>query len=162
MNPQEEERIQQYIARYQKGIFALVVYLIGGDKNTAYPITVNVFSKVLPMVNSLSFDEEKFYIKLIREAVLQSRKARAMPVADGGDFTHLTGEKRKALDMTRAALLALSFDDKLILILRDQMRLPYRIIAAVVKKSEKIVRVDSNHARLRLRKKLEGVLKAQG
>ena len=52
MNPQEEERIQKYIARYQKEIFTLVLYLVGGDKNVAYEVTVAVFTKVLPGVNS--------------------------------------------------------------------------------------------------------------
>ena len=116
MNPQEEERIQKRIARYQQGIFALALYLIGGDKNAAYDITVSAFTKALPIVNSLTFDEETFLIRLVSEAVAQIRKARVMPAYDGSDFTHLSGEKQKVLETTRKALMALGLEDKITLI----------------------------------------------
>jgi DNA-directed RNA polymerase specialized sigma24 family protein len=153
---QNEAKIDFLINRYQRSIFSLILNLIGGDKNAAYDIAVASFVQAS---QNCSLDAtDAFFCKLAAAALEKCRAAEVVPVADATDFRELPVEKRKILQITRNALYSLPFETKALLLLRDQLRLPYRVISTILKVPEKNVRVAMNSARADLRKQIEEIL----
>lgn len=158
MTAHSETSIKYLITLYQQGIFALVMYLIGGEKNTAYNVTVAAFVKAFQSSPSLD-NEDAFLIKLAAAAVEMSRDVKVPPADDNADFINLPPEKRRSLNIAKTALGALPFEARVYLLLRDQMHLPYAAIASITGKPDKASRIQTTEARGQLREKLEEVLR---
>jgi DNA-directed RNA polymerase specialized sigma24 family protein len=156
-----DERLPLLIGEHQQKIFALVVYLIGGDPTKAYEIASTCFAETLRAVSSLERKGETL-VKVARAAVAQCRQVQMIPYADDADLAAHPPERRSALRMVKKALFALDFDARAILILRDQLHISHRDIAAVLDIPEAHAKIRAPQARLALRKKLEEVLSRGG
>jgi len=156
-----EEAAKSLIDKYQQRIFALVLYLAGNDRDKAYEIAASSFMEAIRSRPFLK-DKKSFLIRLVGVAVEKSRNIKIIPSSDDSDFAELPAEKRKLLRIIKTALQALSFNEKAILLLRDQLHLPYRDIAAILQISESNARTLIIHGRVRLRKKIEEALHGAG
>jgi DNA-directed RNA polymerase specialized sigma24 family protein len=158
MTLQNEASIRSLITRYQQRVFALSLYLVGGDKNAAYEITVVSFTRAIQKAFPFA-KEENFLVRLLATVIEQSRQTEAIPLEEDSVFSTLPPVKQNTLRVTKKALIALFFDQKVRLLLRDQLHFPYAIIAPVLKISEKNARIQITQARGQFREKVEEVLR---
>jgi len=156
-----EEAARSLIDKYQQRIFALVLYLAGNDRDKAYEMAASSFAEAICSRPFLE-DKKSFLIRLAGVAVEKSRNIKIIPTFDESDFAGLPTEKRKSLQIIKTALQALSFNEKAILLLRDQLHLPYKDIAAILQICEGDARTLIIHGRVRLRKKIEEALHGAG
>jgi len=154
----DDTKIHGLVSRYQQSIFSLVMYLIGGDKNTAYDVTVQAFVQAFQATPFLQ-KEDAFLIKLTAAAIHQSQVTEAMPANDDADFVLLPPEKIKVLQVTKKALSLLPFNSKVFLLLRDQLHFPYHLTSVILRTPEKVVRIETSQSRQELREKIEEVLR---
>ena len=157
---QDEESLKLLIHRYEQKIYALVLYLIGGNRDKAYDIAAASFIEAIrsnPFVEKER--DEIFLISLIGAAVQKSRDVKVMPSIDESDLMDITSEERKSLRIVKIALQKLPFNTKALLLLRDQLHIPYRGIATILRITEKDARIQTTEARTQLRKNIEKELK---
>jgi len=152
-----EEIIKLYVKRYLKKVYALTCYLLGNNKNKAYEVTAASFVEGLTST-SYAEHEEGFLVKLFQTAVEESRQAKAMPSEEKPHFVNIPPEKTKILFILTETLQALSFEEKILLLLRDQAHLSYQNIAAILRISQSDVRSQITQARVNIRKKIERAL----
>jgi len=156
-NQGDELTAKLLIDRYQQRIFALILYLIGDDRDKAYEIAASSFVEALCAV-SFRGKGNSFLIKLVGAAVEKSRDVKIMSSFNETDFMDIPSEKREVLLIVKRALQALPFTDKALLLLRDQLRLSHEDICAILRISKDGVGVQTTQARVRLRKKIEEAL----
>ncbi|MFC1807091.1 sigma factor-like helix-turn-helix DNA-binding protein [Candidatus Omnitrophota bacterium] len=157
MQYQDELRVKHLIDYYQQRIFALAIYLIGGNHDKAYDIATSSFAK---MIQAFSiFEGEKLFLTKLASAVVEkSRNIKAIPQADSFDFEDRSPERRKYLQIINTGLQALPFDEKVLLLLRDQLHLSYSDIANILRMPERNVRIQTVQVRREFRKKIEEIL----
>lgn len=158
---QDEEILKALISRYQQKVFALVLYLIGGDRDKTYEVTSSSFAEA---INTRSYldREDTFLTSVANIAIKNSREIKAMPSLNGIELMHLSDEEKKLLRIVQTALQTLSFEAKTLLLLRDQLHLPYKDISAMMGISENNARVQMEQTRSNLRKKIEEILNREG
>lgn len=156
-----EEAVKLLIEQNQQRVFALVLYLIGDDRDKAYDITASSFVEAFSRAPSLE-DKGFFLSRLLRAAIEKSRDAKIIPFPEETDFPDFSPERKNSLLMVKKALQALNFDEKALLLLRDQLHLSYREISAIFRVSEGNVRTQTIRARIHIRKKVEEVLSGGG
>ncbi|MBN1869196.1 MAG: sigma-70 family RNA polymerase sigma factor [Candidatus Omnitrophica bacterium] len=154
----KEERIKFLISRYQQGVFALVLYLIGGDQDKTYDICASSFAEAMRACSSPE-REGIFLAKVIGIAVEKARAIKTIPVFKELEFLDLPASEQGPLRLLIKAFWKLAFDDKALVLLREQLNLSYRQIAAVMRKTESDTRSEVNQARTRLREIIEDTLK---
>jgi len=154
-------KAKTFIERYQQGIFSLALYLVGGDRDQAYEVAAASFVEALHSMPAQE-GEKDFLIRLIPVVIKKSREVKALPVFDEADFADLSLEKRKALSLVARALQRISFDDKVLLLLRHQLHFLYDDIASVVHISSHDVRSQTIHALTHFREKVQEVLDGVG
>ncbi|MFH1867460.1 MAG: sigma factor-like helix-turn-helix DNA-binding protein [Candidatus Omnitrophota bacterium] len=154
----DEGAVKLLIEQYQQRAFALVLYLIGDDRDKAYEITASSFVEAFRSASSFE-DKSSFLIRLIRMAIEKSRNAEIIPFSDETDFEDFSPERRNSLLVVKKALGALTFNEKALLLLRDQLRLSYGEIGAIFRVPEGEARTQVVRARVQIRKKVEEVLK---
>lgn len=152
-----DETLKLVINRYLRKIFALVFYLIGNDSDKTYQITASSYVAVFMSIWSLN-DENALFIKLAQEAIEQSRNVKIIPSSKEPPFRNIPPERKKTLHILSGALQALPFDERALLLLRDQIHLSYPNIASILGISQHNVRSQISHARTQIRKKIEGAL----
>ena len=151
-----------WIERYEQKIFALVLYLMGGSRDAVYDIAASACADALKASSPLE-REDAFLVRLVRTAIEKSGDLKeADSPDDDSDLRDFPPEKRASLRMIKTALRALPFDTRALVLLRDQLHLPYRDIASVLSSSEKDVRIEITQARIRLRKEVENILSHGG
>jgi len=154
----EDEKVLKFrIERHQQKIFALVLYLIGGDKNKAYDIAVASFVEAIRLTPNFDL-EETFLTKLANAAIIKSQGVKVIPTFDESDFKDLPTGKQKSLSLVGRALHLLPFETKSLLLLRDQLHLPYKCIADIFKISESDARAQMSQVQLQFRDKIAEVL----
>jgi DNA-directed RNA polymerase specialized sigma24 family protein len=157
MSQQDEGCIKLLINRYEKKIFALVLSLIGGNKDKAYDIATSSFAEALPLVSPLD-NRETSLSKIAGIAFEKCRQSATVPSFDAPFVLDLPPEQKELLRIVNTALQALPFETKASLLLRDQIHLPYRNISGIMQTSENATRVMITKARIELRKKIEELL----
>jgi len=154
----EDEKILKFqIQRFQQRIFALALWLIGGDKNKAYDISVASFAEALRVFSS-NESEDILLNKLASATIKRSQGVEVMPSFDESDFLDLPAGKRKSLSLVARALQLLPFETKTLLLLRVQLHLPYKGIAAIFQISESDARSQMGQAQMKFREKIEEVM----
>ncbi|MDD5346983.1 MAG: hypothetical protein PHT59_00015 [Candidatus Omnitrophica bacterium] len=148
-----EKQLTSLIARYQQKAFALALYLIGGNQDRAYDIVASGFAEAIRATASAETDA-MFPARLAAAIASRSRGMRAIPSAEDYGLSDVPPEKRAPLDLMKAAIAQLDFEVRLLLLLRDQMRLPYSQIAFVTQSTEKDARMQMNQARGALREQI--------
>ena len=154
----DESALQSLIGRYQKLIFNLVLYLGRCDHDTAYQITASIFAQGIGLLTEKGNDGDLLK-KIIRIA---AEKCRALPSEfsfDTSDFAAFSPAKKAQLSVAKEALFRISFEHRLSLLLRDQMNLPYAMIAETLALNEAAVRANVVQARIQLGDKLQEILK---
>ena len=155
---QDEESLKLLIQRYEQRIFALVLYLIGGDCDKAYDVTASIFEEAI-RTKTFSEKGDIFLARLADIAIQMSREVKAVPSSDEPDLIGLSAEEKKTLGIIKSALQRLPFEMRALLLLRDQLHLSYKDIATVFRTSERKAKIQTTQSRLKLRKKIEEVLK---
>lgn len=145
------------IERYLQRIFGLVIYLVWGNLDHAYDITVSSFIEAFCLTPSLE-KEEVFLTNLANAAIEKCRNTKVIPSYDESDFIDLPHYKKAALLITKQAFDELAFDSKALLLLRDQLHLAYQDIAGVFNSSESEVKIKTTHARIKLRDGIKEIL----
>jgi len=148
---QRQEELTLLVSRFEQRVFALALYLIGGDRNTAYEIATSAFAEVIRR-SSPDKPTESLVAAVAAEVIAKSRIAKAMPSTEGVSFDGVTDQEKAVLAVVGRALQALPFDVKAFVLLRDQMHLPYHDIARAFNMSEKYARAQTIEARSQLRK----------
>jgi len=157
LDSSNEETLKLFINRYRGKIFPLILYLIGNNNDKAYEVTVSSFVEAFRRTPNLD-NEEAFEVKLFQTAIEKSRETKIMPTVAEPKFIDIPPAKKKMLLMLRDGLQALPFDEKSLLLLRDQLHLSYRIISSVLGIPQGKVLTQINQARLDIRKKVEEAL----
>ena len=157
LETEDDDTLKLVINKYLKKVFPLVFYLIGNDSDKAYQITASSYVESFMSIRSLE-DENAFLIKLISQAIEQSRDPKIMPSSKEPPFKNVSPERKKMLHIMSESLQALSFDEKAILLMRDQLHLSNQNITAILGISQAQVRSQINQARVAIRKKVEGAL----
>ena len=156
-NNDNEEIMKLFINRYRKKIYALTYYLAGNDKNKAYEITAASFVEGFIRTSYVN-NEEAFLVKLVQSAIEKSRQAKGIPSLEEPSFINIPPVKRKILLILMEVLQGLPFEEKILLLLRDQFHLSYQNIASTLKISQSDVRSQITQARIEIRKKVERAL----
>jgi len=151
-------RCNNLVERYQQRIFALALYLLGGDRDKAYALAASGFAEALRPSSPLE-SKETFLARAAAAVVEKCRTIKTIPSSDDADLAELPPQKRAPLRLVRTALLALPFETRAPLLLRDQLHLSYKGIAAALALSEADARAAVPRSRGELRKKIEEVLR---
>jgi len=154
---EDDEILRPTINRYLPKIYPFVYYLIGNDSDKAYQIIASSFVETFMSLRSLE-DGDEVIVKLTQEAIKLSHAAEIMPSSSVPPFKDVPPEKVKILHILSNALQAMSFKDRALLLLRDQLHLSYRNAAAILGISQADARSHINQARLDIRKKVEKAL----
>jgi DNA-directed RNA polymerase specialized sigma24 family protein len=153
----EETHLKLLIERHLQKIFGLVIHLVWGNSNGAYDITVSGFVEALCL--TLPFEkDEVFLAKLAGIAIEKCRNTKAIPSSEESDFIDLPCHKKAALLITKEVFYNLPFDDKALLLLRDQLHFAYRDIANIFNSSESEVKIRITHIRIKLRDGIKEIL----
>lgn len=154
MLQQDESSIKLLINRYEKKIFAFVISLAGGNKDKAYDIAVSSFAEAIPLISPL--DTRGVSLAKIAEAAFKKcRQLAVVPSLDTSFVLDLPPEQKESLRIVNTALQTLPFETKALLLLRDQLSLPYRNISKIIHTSENATRVMITKAKVALREKIE-------
>ncbi len=152
-----DEELKPVIQKYMRKIYALVFYLISNDSDKAYQITASSYVETFMTIRSLD-NEEEILVTLVKQAIEQSRKPGIMPSSKEPPFKNVPPERVKMLHILSKALQEMPYDEKVLLLLRDQLHLSNHQIASVLGISQAQVRSQINQVRVQIRKKVEGAL----
>lgn len=142
MHAPGEDPVKEEISKYLKPIYALTLNLIGGDPDKAYAMTVNAFAQYYAQespTNEWVFLCENIY----RQALMSEWMPQA---ADFGTLL-LPEEQAKILYCIRRSLFELPIQQRWVLLLRDQLNLPYSTISEIIQTSSAQARVMTLDAR---------------
>ena len=144
------------VERHQQRVFALASCLAGCDRDTAYQITVESFVEVL-RVEAAVGDPPLFH-RLLARVIEHSRAAASSPVFESPRVPGLSPQQQELLRLVRQSLLAMPFESRVPLLLRDQLGLPYEEIAVLVGRTPQQAKTDTLAARRQLREQLRETL----
>jgi DNA-directed RNA polymerase specialized sigma24 family protein len=150
-----QEELKHLISYYEQKIFALALYLIAGDRNKAYDVASSSFAETIQKSPSVE-PIDSFLAAVAARVIEKSRIVKAMPSSDEIHWVGVADQEKGILRIVSQALQALSFDEKALVLLRDQLNLPYRDMAMIFQKDEKNVQAQTLQARSQLREKIEG------
>lgn len=146
---------RELLGKYRQGAYALALHLVFDD-DAAYECAARAFVDAL----SLSRDDgESFCIALFRNVVEACRESRAIPRPEEPSDDMARTEKRYQFSLLRKALEGLDFETRAAVLLRDQLRLPYHLIARVLGTGEPDARARTFQARGQLREKITEALR---
>ena len=153
----EEQALKRLIDRYRQHVFGLVLYLGACDRNRAYELTVASFVEAIHAIQA-SGNTRAFLRTLLPTVIEKARDLKPSPTFEAPNVPGLPPEQQQLLRVVKQALLALPFEARLLLLLRDQMGLRYEDIASIVGSSTKEVRSNMIRARAQLRDKTKEML----
>ena len=145
------------VARYQKKIYALILYLVGQDQETAYDVCVASFVEAL-RENPSPGREEVFMLRLIGISIEKCRNVKTIPTYDIIDVLDIGRAEKEPLQVVLKALQMIDFEMKVPLLLRYQLNLSYRDIGTVTCTSDANARIMAGQARAQLDKEIDHVL----
>ena len=95
-------------------------------------------------------------------AVRKSVDVKVIPNFDESELKDRPPGKQKSLSLVGRSLHLLPFEIKTLLLLRDQLHLPYKGIAAIFNVSESDARAQMAQAQVKFREKIEEVMSGGG
>lgn len=156
----DEIALKSLIERYRRIVFNLMLYLGGGGRNAAFNLSVACFSETLNSLKGAGSDG-RFFHALVRDALRRCEAEPVTPAFDLASVVTLPPEKREPLRIIQEALFALSFQNKTLLLLRDQFNLSYEDISAILDVPAKDARSAVLLARVQLRDKVQEILDSE-
>ena len=156
----DESALKALVERYKRIIFSLVLYLTGCGRDEAFVLTVSIFTEVIRSFRSLrSSQKESFFLQeLIRTLIGQCPTLSSTAAFDLSDFTALPASKKESFRIVKESLFALSFENKCLLLLRDQWNFSYDTMTAILGLPVKEVRSKTFQARILLRDQMKEIL----
>ena len=154
MRYNNEEHLKSLISRYRQKVFALILYLVGGDQDKTYDICAASFAEAVHARASFGQDEV-ILTGVIGAAIEKTRATKAIPVSNEFELLDLPDAEKGPLHVVLKALQALDFNAKALVLLRDQLNLSYKQIAIAMHISETNAISKTAQARVQLRKKIE-------
>ena len=152
----EEPAIKQLLERYEPRIFGAMLALAACDRNAAYEATVASLSDA---VRAAPAAGRQPFVRTLIPIVLRHAKAlKPTPKFEPPQVPGLPPERQQLLRVVKETLLALPFEVRLLLVLRDLLHLGYEDIAAVRDVPVKQAKTDTNQARSQLREKTKEML----
>lgn len=152
----DEGSLDRLIDRYETKVFVFVLYLSGCDLNAAYEVTAESFVSALAGPGSSS--REGFSVRLFTAALEKSRYLKSVRFFDASKFVKTTPVREKLLHTSKKALEEMSFDDRVIVLLRDQVNLTYEEIGRIRGVSLQKAKVLTGQARNQFRKTIDRLL----
>lgn len=157
MHSQNEGTIKSLITQHQQKIFALVLYLVGQDQDTAYDVCASSFTEAMRGNSSLG-QKEVFLLGLIGIAVEKCRNIKIIPTFDVIELLDISSAEKGQLLIVLKALQTLGFEQKVPLLLRFQLNMPYSDIGTVMQTSNSDARTKIVQARAQLDNEIERIL----
>jgi DNA-directed RNA polymerase specialized sigma24 family protein len=154
----EEDVQKAIILKYERKIFAFSLYLIGGDRDKAYELSVSSSADALKRLSARD-PQERFLTDAAQIILVKARLMSFIPSHDDADFAKRSPEEKRILTLVRSAFEALPLEDKALLLARDQMNLGYQDVGRALGFSEDEARSRTIRARLQLRKEMEEVIR---
>ena len=146
------------ISQYQQRVFALVLYLIGGDQDKTYDICASSFAEAIRAGSDLE-QEDAFLLKTIGIALEQACLAKTLPSSDLLELLDLPDKEKRPLYLILKSLQSLDFEGRVLVLLRNQLNLSHEEIAMVMGISESDAKRKTTQALVLLREKVEEILK---
>ena len=147
------QALNKLIAQYQNRVFSFAIYLSGCDPNTAYEITADSFAEALAEFKPAAKGD--LSVSLFKRAIHKCRDAKAVLFFDPMKYVNAQLPKMNILRAAHNALVSLPFDQKAVLLLRDQANLTYGEIAAILNISLQDVKVSTGTVKNLFREKIE-------
>ena len=157
MYSQNKDTIKSLITQHQQKIFALVLYLVGQDQDTAYDVCASSFAEAIQGSSSLG-QKEVFLLRLIGVVVEKCRNVKTIPTLDAIEFLTITSAEKEPLRIVLKALQILDFELKVVLLLRFQLNLSYSEIGTVMQISDSNARTKTIQARTQLDNEIERIV----
>lgn len=151
----DEKSVKEAVEVWKQEAFAVAYYLLGNDCDRAYDAVAQSFAGVLRGADAGAPD---LPARLFGALVARCRGARVIPSSDEYGLEELAVARRRSLLMVRQALQSLPFDERVLLLLRDQARLPYATIAAVMRMESHQAKARTFQARGLLRDRIAEML----
>ncbi len=155
--PLSKSSIEMYISRSQQRVFAATLYLVGGNRETAFEIAADALAGAARSAN-VSDGYRDFLATAMRIAVSSARDADVMPAFSEEDLEDFSPEMKVILGVLRAALLKLSFDDRSLVLLRNQLHMPYDDMTGALGVPAKGIKAATSRAQANLRSEVEGLI----
>jgi DNA-directed RNA polymerase specialized sigma24 family protein len=150
----DENEINVLLEKFQKPAYALALYLVY-DSDQAYELAARACAQVL--TERVASDDD-FAVKLYQTVIDFCRGVKIIPVPQDDLPPDMSVQRYNQLMVVKKALQGLEFTDKALILLRDQRRLPYNLIAKVIRVSENDARAGTLDAMIRLREGVKGAL----
>lgn len=149
----DEAAAQQLVARYHRPVYGFILSLLGCSRNEAREMATTGIVAAVQGIREAPRGSSMWRVTL---PALLERCRRVTAVPSDGFPEGLAGgpTKPELLRLIRQALLALPFDLRAALLLRDQLHLPYDEIGAAAGADAKQARADVTAARTQLRERL--------
>lgn len=154
----DEEALRELIARYESGVYALLIYMSGCSRDDAYRSTADCFTQAVRS-RSKKDDAEKFYLQLLAIAVERGKSLTAAPAFEAPAFKDQALQNKESLKLVKQAILQLALKNRLLLLLRDLLNLTYTDVAKLCGIPVAGVRGEMAMARALLRDKLQEILR---
>lgn len=152
----EPEAVKAVAGRYGRAVYGFLFSCLGSSTR-ARRMLANVFIEALRQATP--FEEKMpFFFKVLSLSIPKVWSALSKE-RFSLDLDAIPESKRKArLIFILEALSRISFEDKILILLRDQLELTHEEMAAVVSMTPKEVETVLNKARLGFRSELEQIL----
>ena len=156
----DESALKTLVERYKRIIFSLVLYLTGCSRDEAFVLTAAIFTKVIRSLRPLRLSQKDdfFLQELARTLIDQCPTISSTAAFDLSDFATLPAAKKESLRIVKESLFALSFENKCLLLLRDQWNFSYDTMSAILGLPVKEVRAKTFQARILLRDQTKEIL----
>jgi len=147
------QALNKLISRYQDKLFSFTIYLTGCDPNTAYEITADCFTETLAELKSNSKGD--LSALLFKRAIHKCRGTNAALFFDPIQYIRAEESRKMILRAAKNALMSLPFDQRVILLLRDQANLSYGEIASIINISMQDIKIMAGMVKNQFREKIE-------
>jgi len=155
-NEQNSQALDKLIRRYERNVFSFILYQSTCDWNEAYEATADCLSDAFNSMKSAP--GPPLPVVIFRDALDRCRNVKAAPLFNPIQFLNASDVRKKILRPARRALTMLTFEEKAMLLLRDQINLPYEDIARIMDMSLKEIKTRIWQARNNFRDKVDEVI----
>ena len=153
----DEITVRSLVERTQKPLFGFVLNLSSSGREKAFEMAVSSFTGALRSLAAAPSDAD-FLKALYRRAIEECRNISAPTGPDLSGLDALPPPKKEEMRLLKKAMFSLPFEQRCLLLLRDQQHFGYDDIAAVLGEPPREVRSEVFGARDALRDKMKQLL----
>lgn len=157
----DESALKSLIERYQQKVFAFILYSLNSNFDRVYEVTVSTFVGAIRAIPSM-YGRTPFLRKLFRLAITKTKDPKGILSANQDNFPSASPVKQQIYRIIKRALFSIPEDVRHVLLLRDQLNLPYEDISSVLELSEVEAQTKLVQARSQFREKVESMVAHPG